>query len=78
VPGSKTLGVFIASVLHSEVVNNKTKDNRLGGMGRETGSVLCLYVAELGEMLDVPIVSELAGFENTLHTFADLTIMWQL
>jgi hypothetical protein len=37
-----------------------------------------VYVAELGEMLDVSIVSELAGFGNTLHAFADLTITWQL
>jgi hypothetical protein len=70
--------VFAASVLYSEVVNNQIKDNGSVGMGLKTGSVPYLYVAELGEMLGVSIVSELAGFGKTLDAFADLTIIWQL
>jgi hypothetical protein len=40
-------------------------------MGEVTGSVLYLYVTELGEMLDESIVGELTSFANTVHAFAD-------
>jgi hypothetical protein len=44
------LGVFVACVLDSEIINNQTEDNGTGRMGEKTMSMLCLDV--LGEMLD--------------------------
>jgi hypothetical protein len=66
------LGVFVASVLDSDIINNQTEENGTGSMGEETTSVLCLHATVLGEMLDEYVAGQRASLGKTIHAFADL------
>jgi hypothetical protein len=50
--GVVMLDVFATSVLDSEIIDDQTEEDRTGrSIGEETGSMLCRYVAEFGEMV---------------------------
>jgi hypothetical protein len=73
------LGVIVACVWDSEIINNQTEDNGTGDMGEETRSALCIYVIILVEM-SVPCwkrcltslsLASMPAWGKTVHPFAD-------